>query len=161
VIPSANLFLQWRKYVATTKYNAIGDYHIFSFLCCMCFILCWFCLSSSCVLCTQYCQFLWIVYSWFPHRFPITFLDIWIWNCSNCVYFQFLILLEVSIIIFCPKSNDLKQQIPPPYSSALITLAVIVLSMFMLSFFPRKHFLENNWKWLKHILSTFWYIYLA
>ena len=114
----------------------VGVYvaHRFSFLCCMCFILCWFCLSSSCFLCTQYCQFLWIVYSWFPHRFPITFLDIWFWNCSNCVYFHFLILLEVSIIIFCPKSNDLKQQIPPPYSSALIScyctvhVYVIILS---------------------------------
>jgi hypothetical protein len=52
------------------------------------------------------------------------------------VFFLFLILLEVSLIIFCPKSNDLQPVDSTSVSSALITLAVIVLFMFMLSFFP-------------------------
>ena len=41
-------------------------------------VLC-FCvyLSSSCVLCTQCCQFLWIVHSWLSLRFPLTFIDSW------------------------------------------------------------------------------------
>ena len=33
----------------------------------------WFCLSSSCVLCSQCCQFLWIVNSWLPLQFPLTY----------------------------------------------------------------------------------------
>jgi hypothetical protein len=33
-----------------------------------------FCLSSYCVLCTQCCQFLWIVHSWLLFRFSLTFL---------------------------------------------------------------------------------------
>jgi hypothetical protein len=33
-----------------------------------------FCLSSSCVLCTQYCQCLWIVHSWLHLRFSLTFI---------------------------------------------------------------------------------------
>jgi hypothetical protein len=36
---------------------------LFSFLSCVLF------LSPSCVLCTQYCQFVWIVHSWLPLRF--------------------------------------------------------------------------------------------
>jgi hypothetical protein len=39
--------------------------HLFRFLCC---------LSSSCVLCTQCCQCLWIVHSWLPLRFSLTFI---------------------------------------------------------------------------------------
>ena len=31
-----------------------------------------FCLSLSCILCTQYCQFLWIVNSWLPLQFSLT-----------------------------------------------------------------------------------------
>ncbi len=42
---------------------------VYSFLCCV-FL---FCLSSSCVLCTQCCQFLWIVHSWLP---PLVFSDV-------------------------------------------------------------------------------------
>ena len=44
--------------------------HLFSFQCYV-FLLC---LSSSCVLCTQCCQFLWIVHSWLPLRFSLTFI---------------------------------------------------------------------------------------
>jgi hypothetical protein len=36
----------------------------------LCFL---FCLSSSCVLCTQFRQFLWIVHSWLHLRFSLTF----------------------------------------------------------------------------------------
>ena len=37
----------------------------------LCFLLC----LSSCVLCTQCCQFLWIVHFWFPHRYSLTFIE--------------------------------------------------------------------------------------
>jgi hypothetical protein len=33
-----------------------------------------FCLSSSCIFLTLCCQFLWIVNSWFPLRFSLTFI---------------------------------------------------------------------------------------
>ena len=33
-----------------------------------------FCLSPSCVLCTQCCQFLWIVHVWLPLRYFLTFI---------------------------------------------------------------------------------------
>ena len=35
-----------------------------------------FCLSSSCVLCTQCCQFFWIVHSWLPLRFSLVYLHL-------------------------------------------------------------------------------------
>ena len=34
-----------------------------------------FCLSLSCVMCTQYCQFLWIVHSLLPLRFSLMFIN--------------------------------------------------------------------------------------
>jgi len=37
-----------------------------------CFV---FCLPSSCVLCTQCCQFLWIVHSWLPLQFYLMFIE--------------------------------------------------------------------------------------
>jgi hypothetical protein len=43
--------------------------NLFSFSCCG-FL---FCLSSSCVLCSQYCQFLWIVLFWLSVRFSLPF----------------------------------------------------------------------------------------
>ena len=39
-------------------------------LCCVS----WVCLSSPCVLCAYCRQFLWIVYSWLPLRFSLTFI---------------------------------------------------------------------------------------
>ena len=33
-----------------------------------------FCLSSSCVLCPQCCQFLWIVHFWLPLRYSLAFI---------------------------------------------------------------------------------------
>ena len=63
--------------------------HHFSFLCCVvvCFVL--FCLSSSCVLCTQCWQFIWIVH-WFliiPSVFSYVYLTIFglklRWNTHN------------------------------------------------------------------------------
>jgi hypothetical protein len=35
----------------------------------LCFL---FCFSSSCVLCTQCCNFLWIVHSWLPFMFSLS-----------------------------------------------------------------------------------------
>ena len=34
-----------------------------------------FYLSLSCVLCTQCCQFLWIVHFWFPHGYSLRFIE--------------------------------------------------------------------------------------
>jgi hypothetical protein len=39
--------------------------------CCVVFLIC---LSSSCVLCTQCCQFLWYAHCWFPLRVSLTFI---------------------------------------------------------------------------------------
>ena len=44
--------------------------HHFSFLCCVCCLF----LSSSCVLCAQCCQRLWIVHSSLLLRFSLTFM---------------------------------------------------------------------------------------
>ena len=44
----------------------------FSFLCCV--VLFVFCLSSSCILCTQCCQFLWIGHSCLLLRVSLTFM---------------------------------------------------------------------------------------
>ena len=43
--------------------------HLFIF--CVVFFIC---LSSSCVMCSQWCQCLWIVYSWMPLRFSLIFI---------------------------------------------------------------------------------------
>ena len=43
--------------------------HLFSFLRCVVFVLCF---TSSCVLYAQYCQYHWIVYSWLSLRFSLT-----------------------------------------------------------------------------------------
>jgi len=55
---------------------------------------------------------------------------------STVFFFLFLILLEVSVIICYPKSNDLQPTDSTSIASARITLAAIVLFVFMLSFFP-------------------------
>jgi hypothetical protein len=45
---------------------------------------------------------------------------------STVFFFLSLILLEASVIIFCPKNNDFQQADSTSVSSALITLAAIV-----------------------------------
>jgi hypothetical protein len=65
---------------------------------------------------------------------PIDLLDIWFWNCSNCVYFSVFDFRRSISYYFCPKGNGLQPTYSTFVSSALITLAAIVLSMFMLSF---------------------------
>ena len=47
---------------------------IYRFSCLCCFVFYW---SSSCVLCIQCCQWLWIVHSWLPIQFSLTS----IWFC--------------------------------------------------------------------------------
>ena len=52
-----------------------------------------FCLSSSCVLCTQCCQFLWIVHFWLPLRHSLSFIDnsifhktrLQLWQRKTCI----------------------------------------------------------------------------
>ena len=41
-------------------------------------VLCTKCYQSSCVLCTKCCQCLWIVHSWLPLRFSLTFMEYYI-----------------------------------------------------------------------------------
>jgi hypothetical protein len=43
-------------------------------------------LSSSCVLCTRCCQFLWIVHFWLPLRYSLTFIYISKWNHQYTIY---------------------------------------------------------------------------
>jgi hypothetical protein len=44
-----------------------------------------FCLSSSCVLCTQCCNFLWIVHSWLPFIFSLyrLFMKVQMWHLNQ------------------------------------------------------------------------------
>jgi hypothetical protein len=56
-----------------------------------------FCLSSSCVLCTQCCQFLWIVHFWLPLRYSLTF-----------IYNIILLLSLICLFIICFESVLLK-----------------------------------------------------
>ena len=51
-----------------------------------CVLFLFFCLSLSCVLCTQCCQFLWIVHSWLLLRFSLSFISI----VFNCFPYQFI-----------------------------------------------------------------------
>ena len=57
-----------REHLDSPEFGGFCIAHLSSFLCCLLF-----CLSLSCVLCTQCCQFLWIVHSWLPLRISITF----------------------------------------------------------------------------------------
>jgi len=57
--------------------------NLFSFPCCDVFF---FCFSSSCVLCAQCCQFLWIVYFWLCLRFSLTFVILY--HVTHCVQKQ-------------------------------------------------------------------------
>ena len=63
---------------------------LFSFLSCVLF------LSPSCVLCTQYCQFVWIVHYWLPTRFIYC-----LWCDSTFIIFN--------------KKNFLRKYIRPKY----------------------------------------------
>ena len=62
------------------------------------------CLYSSCVLCTQCCQYLWIVRSWFVLRFSLTFtyqhqLTCWWYNSCDSRRTRILILIITTIIV--------------------------------------------------------------
>ena len=49
----------------------LGSVVLFVLALCVVFL---FCLSSSRILCTVCCKFLWIVYSWLPLRYSFTFI---------------------------------------------------------------------------------------
>ena len=58
-------FIVFLVYVCVYGFQHFAVAHLLSFL---------LYFSSSCVLCIQCCQFLWIVHSWLPHRFSLTFI---------------------------------------------------------------------------------------
>ena len=60
--------------LTTLVYYIFGDSGTILWSTCCSYFL--FCLSSSCVLCTQCCQCLWIVHSWFPLRFSVAIICI-------------------------------------------------------------------------------------
>jgi hypothetical protein len=72
--------------------------------CCLClwvvyfFIVLRFSLTFilSCVLCTQYCQFLWVVHSWLPLRFSLTFILSCV-LCTQCC--QCLWIVHSSLLL--------------------------------------------------------------
>jgi hypothetical protein len=72
----------------------------FCFLCCVFCVCVYFFLSSSCILCTQCCQFLWIVssYLWFVliHSFQIFTINIK-WNYWNSKIFNYLVVSHIQI----------------------------------------------------------------
>jgi hypothetical protein len=75
--------LNWQRVSHITTYplqtpTVFGGVRVVlcSCLCCVAFFFCFF-LSSSCVLCTQCCQCLWIVYSWLHLRFYFIVVQCW------------------------------------------------------------------------------------
>jgi len=51
-------------------FGGVNVAHRYSVLCCV-FVLC---LSTSCVVCAQWCHCLWVVHSWLPLRFVLPFI---------------------------------------------------------------------------------------
>jgi hypothetical protein len=76
--------------------------HTFSFSV-LCFL---FCLSSSGVLCTQWCQCLWIFHSWLPLRFSLTF--IWILKLKTNLRLRWNLPRALFIRHFCIPNLILK-----------------------------------------------------
>jgi len=58
----------------------VGSVLLISLVFCvvLCFCFFWFCLSSFCVLYTQYCQWIWNFHSWLCLRFSLAFI---LWFC--------------------------------------------------------------------------------
>jgi len=72
-------------YPSLLGFSGVCVAHLFSFLCCV-FLLC---LSSSYVLCTQCCQFLWIVHYCFPLQFSLMFIIITLRDHNSKQHFIF------------------------------------------------------------------------
>ena len=76
----------------TLVFGGVNVAHVFSFIYCV------FCLSSSCVLCTQSCYFLWIVHFRLPLRLsfslrfwvPIWYNQVFVFNIIIILYIIFL-----------------------------------------------------------------------
>jgi hypothetical protein len=68
--------------------------HLFSFLSVVLFVL------SVFVLCVQCCQCLWIVHSWLLLRFSITFICIWVYDCSVILHVksETFLIFSVSVV---------------------------------------------------------------
>ena len=75
--------------------------HLFIFLCCVVFL---FCLSSCCVLCTQCCQFLWIVHSWMP---PSVFSNVYLIASQSVSCYLFTSVCLFSRLLWHKLINDL------------------------------------------------------
>ena len=88
-----------------------------------------FCLSSSCILCTLCCQFLWIVHSWLSLRFSLTFIysisvweaiTVWYCSCMFCSLFDIKCILMLfytrvyskTCILFCESIGTVFIRIP-------------------------------------------------
>ena len=80
--------------------------HVFKFSV-LCFL---FCLSSSCVLCTLCCQFLWIVHSWLPLMFSLTFIRHEIFT-GNIWYDPYFYLSDMIFIIFQYNKYKIKTEL--------------------------------------------------
>ena len=63
----------------------------FSFLSCVVLL----CLSLSCILCTQCYQCFWVVYSWLPLRFSLTFI-------YYLLYVLYLVYPTLPVFLDCP-----------------------------------------------------------
>ena len=84
-----------------------------------------FCLSSSYVICTQCCQFLWIVHSWLPLRCSLTFICI----KDSKLQFKFLNLIKVQTFCLFDGSCLLILailSIIPPCRSALLKDKIVI-----------------------------------
>jgi hypothetical protein len=107
-LPFTNLVVSCKKQELLTfrehqgsppVFGGIHVAHLFNFLSGV-FL---FCLSSSCVLCTQCCQCLWIVHSCLPLRFSLTF----IYSSDLLKMVQSMSSIFCSFSIFIPPATKL------------------------------------------------------
>ena len=85
-------------------FGGIRVAHHFSFLCCV-FL---FCLSLSCVLWIQCRQCLWIVHSWLPLRFSLTFINTWLIGSDKILMFYLFSISPLYEIQFIKTKSDIR-----------------------------------------------------
>jgi len=91
LIRSRNRLLFASTCVHSGYFDRVRIAHLSSFLCaCFLFYFCFVFLffSSSCVLSVQCCYCLWIVVSWLPSRFSLTFMPILLVFCTRVFLFS-------------------------------------------------------------------------
>jgi hypothetical protein len=99
---TANYLRSYKKNLPIDIIMTVGSVLLIVLVLCLFYFL-FACLSWSWVLCTQCCQFLWIVRSWFALQFSLTFtyqhqLTCW-YNSCDSRWTRLLILIITTIIV--------------------------------------------------------------